>query len=66
LYRSATDRVLGGVCGGIARYSGVDPAMVRLVVAVSMLAGLSVVAYILAWVIIPLEQPDVDGDLAEG
>jgi phage shock protein PspC (stress-responsive transcriptional regulator) len=66
LYRSATDRVLGGVCGGIARYSGVDPAMVRLVVAVSMLAGLSVVAYILAWIIIPLEQPDADGDLAEG
>ena len=58
LYRSSTDRVLGGVCGGFAKYADVDPALVRIVVAVSMLAGLSVLAYVLAWVIIPIERPE--------
>jgi phage shock protein C len=59
LYRSSTDRVIGGVCGGFARYADVDPALVRIVVAVSMLAGLSLLAYVLAWVVIPLEETAV-------
>ena len=58
LYRSSTDRVIGGVCGGFAKYADVDPALVRLIVAVSMLAGLSILAYVLAWIIIPQEQPE--------
>ena len=60
LYRSATDRVLGGVCGGFAKFADVDPALVRIVVAVSMLAGLSVLAYFLAWLIIPKEETETE------
>ena len=55
LYRSGKDRVLGGVCGGIAEYLGVDPTIVRLAWALFMLAaGSGVLAYVVAWLIIPL------------
>ncbi len=58
LYRSRKDKVLGGVCGGIARYLGVDPVVVRLIWAVVTLLsmGMGILAYLLAWVIIP-EEP---------
>ena len=58
LYRSRKDRVLGGVCGGIAQYLEVDPVVVRLMWAIGTLIsmGVGLLAYIIAWVIIP-EEP---------
>ncbi|MEK6863270.1 MAG: PspC domain-containing protein [Nanoarchaeota archaeon] len=58
LYRSRNDRVFGGVCGGIAQYLDVDPVVVRLIWAVFSLVsmGMGVLAYLIAWVIIP-EEP---------
>jgi len=58
LYRSKTDKVLGGVCGGIAEYLDVDPVVVRLIWAVATLIsmGLGLLAYIIAWIIVP-EEP---------
>ena len=54
LYRSSKDKVLGGVCGGIAEYLGVDPVVVRLIwVVFSLMWGLGLLVYILAWIIIP-------------
>jgi phage shock protein C len=55
LYRSGTGRILGGVCGGIGEYSNVDPTVVRLIwVVLTLLSlGIGVVAYIVAWIIIP-------------
>jgi phage shock protein PspC (stress-responsive transcriptional regulator) len=54
---SATDKKLGGVCGGIAEYLDVDTTVVRLVwVALSVVPGGfigGVIAYLLAWIIIP-------------
>jgi len=54
---SATDKKLGGVCGGLAEYLDVDPTIVRLIwVALSVVPGGFVggaLAYLLAWVIIP-------------
>jgi len=56
LYRSSKDYVIGGVCGGIAEYFEVDPVAVRLVVAVlTVFGGLSLLVYILGWIIIPEE-----------
>lgn len=53
LYKS-NDRMLCGVCGGIAEYFGIDPTLVRLGWAVFCLAGGSgVLAYIIAAIIIP-------------
>ncbi len=59
LVRSYDDRWLGGVCGGIAAYAGVDVTLVRLLVVLGTVLGLGslVVAYVAAWVLIPLERP---------
>jgi len=57
LYRSRSDRMLGGVCGGLANYLGVDVTIVRLIaVATILLPGPSIIAYLLAWIIMP-EEP---------
>jgi phage shock protein PspC (stress-responsive transcriptional regulator) len=53
--RSRSDRVVGGVCGGIARSIGVDPVLVRIAAVLIGLvsAGAAVLAYLVAWVLIP-------------
>lgn len=54
LYRNTYDKILGGVCSGVANYFDIDPVIVRLVMVVLFLtAGIGLVAYILAWAIIP-------------
>ena len=54
LIRSATDRKLAGVCGGIGEYFGVDPTMVRIGwVVFCLLGGSGVLAYLLCALIIP-------------
>lgn len=58
LYRSRTEKMVGGVCGGLAQYLNVDVTLVRaLWVIVSLLAGTGLLAYIILWAIIPLEPP---------
>jgi phage shock protein C len=62
LLRSRSDRVIGGVCGGIGRHLRIDPVIVRLVFVVLLFAGGSgLLAYIVAWVVIP-EEP-LDGSI---
>lgn len=57
LYRSRDDRMIGGVCGGIAEYFNVDATLVRLLaVAAILLAGSAILAYLIAWIIVP-EEP---------
>ena len=57
LRRSRSDRVLGGVCAGIARYLGVDPVAVRVGYAIVAFVsgGLAVLAYPVLWVLMPEE-----------
>jgi phage shock protein PspC (stress-responsive transcriptional regulator) len=56
LYRSRGDRVIGGVCGGIAKYFNVDPVLVRVgAVALVFLGGAGLLAYIAAVLLIPNE-----------
>jgi phage shock protein C len=61
LYRSNTNKVIGGVCGGLGDYFEVDPVLVRIIAVILALAhGIGFVAYILAWIIVPkrpLDQP---------
>jgi phage shock protein C len=59
LQRSDDDRWIGGVCGGIAEYTGIDAGLIRLVVVVATLlgAGSLILAYIVAWVIMPKAHP---------
>ena len=57
LTRSADDKVLGGVCGGLAQYFGIDPVIVRLIfVALVFAGGMSVVLYPILWLIMPAAQ----------
>ncbi len=54
LYRSQKNRILGGVCGGIAEHYGWDPTLVRLAwVAVTLFAGAGALLYAIAWIIMP-------------
>lgn len=55
LVRSANDRMLGGVCGGLARYFGIDSTIVRLVFVLAVLSGLSPLIYAILWIVIPQE-----------
>lgn len=58
LYRSRRDRMVGGVCGGLAEHFGVDVTIVRLAtVALALVtSGAGVLAYIILWVLVP-EEP---------
>lgn len=54
LYRSVTDKMLGGVCGGLAEYFAIDPVIVRLIFVLAVIFGGSgILAYIILWIIIP-------------
>ena len=53
LRRSRQDKVLAGVCGGLARYLGIDPVVLRVLMVVLIFAGVGIIAYIVAWIVIP-------------
>jgi phage shock protein C len=51
LYRSTADRYIGGVCGGLAEYFGIDPAIVRVIFLLTLFAhGTGMVAYVVLWI----------------
>lgn len=59
LHRSQTNRIIAGVCGGIAEHLAVDPVLVRLIFILLTFAtglGPGILIYIIAWAIIP-ESP---------
>ncbi len=56
LTRSASDRMIGGVCGGLASYFGIDSAIVRLIFVLAVLSGVSPLVYLVLWIILPAEQ----------
>ncbi|MDD5259237.1 MAG: PspC domain-containing protein [bacterium] len=54
LYRSETDRKIAGVCGGIAEYFTIDPAIVRIIfVALILLWGWGLILYSICWIAVP-------------
>lgn len=57
LYRSKTDKMISGVCGGLAQYFGVDATLVRLVFALLVFFGVGsgVLLYIIMAIVVPLE-----------
>lgn len=55
LYRSADDKMIGGVCAGLADYFGVDPAIARLLAIIGLfVAGATFWAYIIMWIVVPM------------
>jgi phage shock protein C len=58
LYRSRTDRMVGGICGGLGKYLNVDATLLRLIaVLLLVLTGVVpvVIAYLVMMLIVPLE-----------
>jgi len=53
LYRSRKNRMLAGVCGGVAEYFNIDPTVVRLITV--FLVGFNLLVYLLCALIIPAE-----------
>lgn len=61
LYRSRTDKMLGGVCGGIADYFGIDPTGVRIITLVLVLIwGSGLLAYLVLWIVVPMAPKDTN------
>ena len=57
LYRSSTDVVLGGVCGGLGDYMGIDPVLIRLLfVFLAVVNGFGVLLYLILWIILPEKE----------
>ncbi len=59
LYRSRSNKMIGGVCAGVAQYFDLDVSLVRLIfVAAALLTALFpiFVLYIVAWIIIPVKE----------
>lgn len=57
LYRSSTDKMIAGVCGGLAKYFGVDATLVRLIFALLVFFGVGsgIVLYFILALVMPLE-----------
>lgn len=53
LYRSVKDKMICGVCGGIAEYFNIDPTIVRLICLIFAFSGPGLLVYIIAALIIP-------------
>lgn len=57
LRRSKTDKMIAGICGGLGKYFGLDPTILRLVFVLLMIfAGTGLLAYLIMWLVIPYEN----------
>lgn len=54
LYRSSTNKMICGVCGGIADYVNVDPTVIRLLWVIFSVFGVGLFVYIVAAIIMPM------------
>lgn len=53
IYRDPDDRMIGGVCGGLAAYTNIDPVIIRLIFVVLLFMGIGALAYIILWIVVP-------------
>ncbi len=61
LYRSSKERLLGGVCGGLGVYFGIDPTLVRLIyIVLTFLLPFFILIYLVLWLVIPQEPELVE------
>ncbi|HJZ42021.1 MAG TPA: PspC domain-containing protein [Bacteroidales bacterium] len=53
IYRDPDDRMIGGVCGGLAAYLGLDPVIVRILFILFLIFGIGLLVYIILWIVVP-------------
>ncbi len=65
LFRSHSDYMIGGVCGGLAKYFAIDPTLVRLIfVLLTVAGGSGVLIYFILWIVMPREDmPDTQNNM---
>ena len=61
LFRNENDKVIGGVCGGLAAYFGLDTILVRIIFVVLAFAGAGILAYLILWIAVPSSASVVIG-----
>jgi phage shock protein C len=67
LRRSANDKMIAGVAGGLGRYLGIDSVIVRVIFLVLLIAGGSgFLIYLIGWIAMPMERPDDNVGQATG
>ena len=59
LYRNTSNKMIAGVCSGLAEYLNIDPTIVRLIWALIALSGAGLLAYLIAALIIPEKPSDI-------
>jgi phage shock protein C len=65
LYRSRSEKMIAGVCGGLGEYFDVDPVLIRLLfVVTTLVSGVGLLAYVVLWVLVP-RQGDNDAPRGE-
>lgn len=63
IYRSRTNSMIAGVCGGLGEYLNVDPTILRVVAVLLIFAdGIGLLAYLIGWVIIP-RRPEMEAEV---
>ena len=66
LYRSTSDSMLGGVCGGLGKYFNADPNLIRLIfVVLAVIPAFGVPIYLVLWLIVPEEGEGAKEPLAD-
>ncbi|MBU0511547.1 MAG: PspC domain-containing protein [Chloroflexi bacterium] len=66
VYRSRTDRMLGGVCGGLGDYLGIDPTFIRIFFFIIFFGGSAGFwLYMLLWILVPEEGAAAPGDFGD-
>lgn len=53
LFRDIDNRLLGGVCSGLGAYLNLDPVIIRVIFLVAILSGISLLVYLVLWIVIP-------------
>ena len=62
LFKSESNKVIGGVCGGLGEYLGIDPTILRIIAVVLIFFhGAGLVIYLIAWLCMPKRRPETYG-----
>ena len=61
LYRNTQNKVIAGVCAGLAEYLNIDPTIVRVIWALVSFSGAGLLAYLVCALVIPEEPEYIEG-----
>ena len=63
LYKSRKNKMVGGVCGGLAEYLNMDPTIVRIIAAIlCLIKGIGILVYLVMCIVMPYDDEDFSDD----